>query len=93
MSMPGYCCVTEPRSLLALDTYRMAVEDPPGEHFVRLPIPHLYYRGTDFRPEAAEFLAKRDVPSEVFEGSGHFPMLDACDDFYQRLERWLGTLS
>jgi pimeloyl-ACP methyl ester carboxylesterase len=74
---------------LALDQYRLAVDDPPGECFARLPVPHVYYRGTDFPPEAVEFLAERGVPCEVFTGSGHFPMLDAHDDFYRRLNDWL----
>jgi pimeloyl-ACP methyl ester carboxylesterase len=74
---------------LALDAYRLAMDDPPGRRFARLPMPHVYYRGTDFPPEAVEFLAEHGVPCEVFQGSGHFPMLDAHDEFYRRLNDWL----
>jgi pimeloyl-ACP methyl ester carboxylesterase len=76
---------------VALDAYRLAREDPPGQRYAALTVPRIYFRGTDFPDEAAQFLLDRGLAVEVFEGSGHFPMLDAADDFFPRLSGWLSS--
>lgn len=70
---------------LGVELYR----SPVGETFVRLTVPHVYVRGTDYPDEALEFLDQHDVEVDVFDGSGHFPMLDAPDAFCTALDRWL----
>jgi pimeloyl-ACP methyl ester carboxylesterase len=78
---------------VAVDAYRLATKDPPGQRYAALSIPRVYFRGADFPAEAAQFLEEQDLAVEVFDGSGHFPMLDAPDEFYGRLSRWLsGTM-
>jgi pimeloyl-ACP methyl ester carboxylesterase len=79
---------------VALDAYRLATEDPPGQRYAALRVPRIYFRGTDFPDEAAQFLVERDLAVEVFGGSGHFPTLDAPNECFGRLSRWLsGTVT
>lgn len=73
---------------IALDLLR----SPVGDRYVRLRAPHVYVHGSDFLPEAAEFLDQHDLSVEVMEGSGHYPMLDAPDRFYPWLADWLARL-
>lgn len=77
---------------VAVDAYRQATTDPStGARFAALPQPCAYFRGTDFPDEAARFLEERHIPVEVFDGSGHFPMLDAAGAFYERLSEWVAS--
>ena len=78
-------CDREQFRSLGIELYR----EPVGETFVGLTVPHVYVRGTDFPAEAAEFLDQHDVEVDIFDGSGHFPMLDAPDAFCTALDRWL----
>jgi len=61
-----------------------------GEEFNGLTCNKIYLWGDKSTPEQTkQFLAKNKVPNYCFLGSGHWPMIDATQDFYEKICNWL----
>lgn len=65
---------------LGRDAKRISVGNRLGEAFQQLPQPKLYYWSEESTPAATqEWIARSEIPNRVYEGAGHWPMVDQPD--------------
>lgn len=63
-----------------------------GHAYRSLKIPRIYFWGSEsLSEETNAFLEREGLLNRGFEGAGHWPMIDACDEFYQALADFLSA--
>jgi hypothetical protein len=63
---------------------------PVGNTYKSLAIPKIYLWGMESLSERTrEFLAFEGLLNQGFSGAGHWPMIDASEDFYSALADFL----